>query len=128
MPIENRPLPMSILLAADHAAAAPTHPVIDWLMHTRLAQGSGRVATAMYGFLVVWPMQHLYVRGIWGNRPFHDICAEITQHRSEFWARNPEECLLILENNFDSWVVWLQVVVYFVFLAALIRKILRCFC
>ena len=77
---------------------------------------------ALYDALVLHPLQHLYVRGVWGNLPLADICAQLTKHRSEFWLLHPGECSLIVRNNFDGWFVWGQFVAYI----AVIYCALRC--
>lgn len=65
-----------------------------------------------HAVVLVSPLQQLYLRGAWKNRPTADICAELTQHRSSFWAQHADECQLVIANQFDSWLVYIYAALY----------------
>jgi hypothetical protein len=98
---------------------------LNWLANTSLAQTISIIVHRLYLIGVLWPLQQLYHRGFWNGRPLTDICAQLTQHRSEFWRDHLDECLLVIDNNFDSWLVWMHFAFYVLAWLLLVRGLLR---
>jgi hypothetical protein len=97
---------------------------VQWLRGTLV----GQVLYTSYVAVVVYPLQQLYIRGWWNGRPMEDICAHLTNHQSKFWIQHPEECAIVIENNFDSWLVYTQFALYALTWLFVIRYILRRIC
>lgn len=88
----------------------------------------GKIVYATYVCLIVWPLQQVYIRGWWKNMPPPDICASLTNHRSEFWSQQPGACIEIIHNNFDSYIVYFQFFLYIVMWILVFRGIVAKLC
>ena len=86
----------------------PVRPLIRWFENTVIY----KALHTSYITFIVYPLSQLYLRGFWSNLPMIDICAHLTSHRSDFWSQHFDECLLIVENNFDSWLVYALFILY----------------
>ena len=93
--------------------------LINGTRHTML----GKVLYNIYTALFTWPLQNVYLRGLWANRPMEDICAQLTNHRADFWALHSEECATIVAKNFDSWLVYAQFSVYLIVWLWVLRRL-----
>lgn len=59
--------------------------------------------------------------GFWQGRTPEQICAQLSPSNEAFWGRNPDECHQIISRHFYSWVVLLEVSVYFFWMYKTLR-------
>jgi len=90
------------------------------------------IALTIYAATILTPLKRLYFDGprlfgygFWKGAPVHDICAQLTQHNSEFWKNNPDACREIVEKDFHSIVVLVETVGYFALLYVVISLACR---
>lgn len=62
-------------------------------------------------------MKNLYLKGpkifgLWGGDEFHDICVRLSGGESSFWARNINECNIIIDKHFESFYILIYTIVY----------------
>jgi|UniRef100_A0A6C0IXJ6 hypothetical protein len=81
--------------------------------------------TLIHHYLVVIPLQHFYIRGWWRNLPIPDICAQLTQYRSEFWSAHSEACADVIANHFDAILVYAHFFLYVCVVVSFVFEILR---
>lgn len=82
------------------------------------------VADGFYAFFV-WPFHEIYRRGYWHGRTNAEICAVLTQYRTDFWMQHATECVIIVEAHFDSLYVYAQFIAYIILVLFLMRFLLR---
>lgn len=76
-----------------------------------------------YNTLLVNPLLKLYLYGprfggwgFWGGKDSNDICAQLTNVPSEFWAANREECFHLITKSFYSFLIIFEILCYMCFL------------
>ena len=85
-----------------------------------------RLAYTLYYTFVVWPLQQLYVRGWWRNMPPEDICAHLTNYKSDFWLQHSTECNELISNHFSSYLVWILFAFYVYVVYAILKMCQTC--
>lgn len=78
--------------------------------------------------VLIYPCEQFYKRGLWRNRHFHDICAQLTKHDAEFWSRHPDACAEIIARDMDSWIAYFHFGLYFLLLLAIGWRALKVVC
>lgn len=74
------------------------------------------VFSALYENVVVKPLSRMYLVGYWMNRDQDKICYDITGVSEIDWGAHSTECQQVISNHFTSWIVFLETVLYFVFI------------
>lgn len=74
----------------------------------------------LYARIILHGLARLYVHGPsiggvggWQGQSPEQICSKMTHSPEEFWVRNISECQRLISQNFYSWIVLLEVMVYF---------------
>lgn len=63
--------------------------------------------------MIRWPLKILYTYGYWGSQVREDLCAALTGYDSRFWAKNSDDCEVIIERKIDQLTVVLLCLLYF---------------
>ena len=66
------------------------------------------------------------MKGDFGMAEMVLVYASMTGNTEEFWQRNAQDCHGLIYKHFRSWVVLLEVVLYFVVLVHLARSFFGC--
>jgi hypothetical protein len=54
--------------------------------------------------------------GGWQGKTPENICSHLSPSPQDFWLRNMDECHRLITQQFYSWVVLLEVILYFMIL------------
>ena len=92
---------------------------IQWFIDNTVL---GKACHKLYVVLLVYPMHEVYTRAYWSGLPVSDICSALTRHRSDFWREHADECLVIITNNLDAWLVYFHFSLYLVIVYLGLRR------
>lgn len=83
----------------------------------------------IWNLVITKPLRLFYFMGpIWRNKPYYDICAQMTGVKSTDWIKNPDACFEKLEQDFVSWDITVLTVSYFLVLYFIVAYTLwNCF-
>ena len=79
-------------------------------------------------YVLGFPLQVLYFQGVWGGRSGEDICSQLTNVDSAFWAQDDasmDTCRMLLDRKFGSFGTTVGVVAYFFALIWIVRCAVR---
>ena len=75
----------------------------------------------LYATVIIAPIRKLYFFGpslsgvgFWRGLSPPEICSHLTSYSEAFWSENPTDCHILLENKFYSFLVSIEVLLYFV--------------
>ena len=75
----------------------------------------------LYAAVIIAPIRKLYFFGpslsgvgFWRGLSPPEICSHLTSYSEAFWSENPGDCHILLENKFYSFLVSIEVLLYFV--------------
>lgn len=74
---------------------------------------------------VVYPLEQFFLRGFWRGKALKDICAELTNNSSDFWNDHLVECEHLVYREFDSWLAYAEIALYFLFICAVVWRCCR---
>ena len=82
------------------------HPMQQWF-HT------------LFESFIVSPVRKMFLHGpaslgCWAGQTVEDICSQLTQTPSYFWATHEEECQNLIEQRFTTFLVSTQTLLYFI--------------
>lgn len=90
----------------------------------------------VYYYMVVYPFSRLYLNGpgrwgfgFWNGQSIEDICFQLSGNRGPrtlHYVSNTEECLNMIEKDFRSNLVFVEVVILYPILLWLFFKMLFC--
>lgn len=82
----------------------------SWLSHYSLKT---------YQILVINPLARLYMYGpaifgwgFWAGQTIEDICAAKTNVPAQFWSDHPVECWMLIERQFNGFVIVIETLLY----------------
>ena len=64
--------------------------------------------------------------GGWSDAPGSEICARLSGASAEFWSINSDECSRMVHHRFEAYFTTLELMVYFLLMAALATWVLCC--
>lgn len=99
-----------------------------------IVQKAGNATASLINAILVRPLAQLYLfgptyLGFWGGRRPDEICSQLTGIDANHWnrdGRNLDDCLLHIENHFNSWLVLAYTALYFTILATACWWLVRC--
>ena len=90
---------------------------------------------SLYRILIITPLARLYLKGpsylFWGNLPLSHICSFLTKTTVDFWEKNDinrEECVQMVSNHFNTYLIVLETLVYFFLFYLLLKLCLKTIC
>lgn len=71
----------------------------------------------VYRIIIYVPLYNLYFKGptalgFWGGAAPEDICFLLTGTTSVFWTTHSDECTLLIQQHFNSFLVIIQLFLY----------------
>ncbi len=78
-------------------------------------------------YCVKYPINYMYlygpgIIGCWQGMPIEDICASLTHVNASFWSKNVSECLILIDNKAESFVIvlYLVMIIYTIYVTVYI--------
>lgn len=102
---------------------ASSSGILDTIIQTAPIRWLASGIRNIYSTVVLRGLARLYIFGpsvagvgFWQGRDPANICSRMTESSEHFWHLNMEECHRIIATHFHSYVVLLEVLVYFILL------------
>lgn len=91
--------------------------------------------SSLYHWIAIEPLKRLYRNGpglkyvgFWRGASSPDICAALTNVEARFWAAHLDECESLIDDDFMSYIVLFETIVYFYLLFRLGKSLLSLLC